>query len=506
MVPFAEFRRWLRAASVAERSVAAVGALAGLSLLTWLLVPGAHEDTNAQPAVPVAAGPAESVPATSSATVPASTPASINGAANGTPALGPTGAVTSTTTAATTGGCSTPPGSAPGVSAREIKVAIVLTEVIGPIGNSAVGVASTDDQRTWYEAVIGDINAKGGIACRKLVPQFFKANPADQNNLQQVCLDVVESGAYVVIDNGSYAYFPQKQCYALHEMPYFGGYFLSRSEIERSFPYLFNLNEFDTLMRNTILALHQIGFFDPANGFKKLGFVYQDCDKQLIDTAMKAIADVGLSSSLVTYSVGCPSTFASPADLQQAVLKFRQNGVTHVTTARFVGDIRNFTEIAQQQGFRPRYGFPDETIIDTTYGTQPPNYDNIANAIAITPGRSGEERTPGMTPSSGTQRCDAIYHAHGLPPTYKLPAGAGYVCDQLWMFLAAVTNTPTLQRSSLAAGLQRAKTVDFSYPGGPTDFSGTRVVTGGRFWRVAQFLPKCDCWQVIDRDFHPPFP
>jgi hypothetical protein len=505
MRSFTVFREWSRGSSPAERIGTLISASLAVALLAWLLVPGSVHDVAD---LATSGTPTDGVPTVGTipgSTAPGATPLPDGQATNpGAPsAAGPTA---STLAGAAVGsGCTSPPGSAPGVSAEQIKVGIVLTEVIGPIGNSAVGVAPTAQQQKWYEAVIDSINKGGGVACRKVVPQFFKANPADQSNLQQVCLDIVQSNAYVAIDNGAYAYFPQKQCYAQHEVPYFGGYYLTRTEMERSFPYLFNIAEFDVLMRNTILGLRQIGFFDPAKGFKKLGFVYQDCDSRLIDTTLKAIDEVGLTSSLVTYSVGCPSTFASPSDLAGAVLKFRQNGVTHVTTAHFIGDIRNFTQIAEQQGFRPRYGLPDDSLIDTTYGTQAPNYDNIANAIAITSGRSGEERTPGMTPSSGTQRCDAIYAAHGIAPTYKLPAGAGYACDALWMFQAAVNNAASLQRSALAAGLQRTKTIDFSYPGGPTDFSQPRVTTGGHFWRVAQFMPSCSCWQVVDREFHPPF-
>ena len=53
----------------------------------------------------------------------------------------------------------------------------------------------------------------------------------------------------------------------------------------------------------------------------------------------------------------------------------------------------------------------------------------------------------------------------------------------------------------LQAGLQRTKSIDFSYPQGANDFTGNRVTTGGQFWRVVQFMPSCKCWQVVQRDF-----
>ena len=59
---------------------------------------------------------------------------------------------------------------------------------------------------------------------------------------------------------------------------------------------------------------------------------------------------------------------------------------------------------------------------------------------------------------------------------------------------------------ALAVGLQRARSLDFSYPNGPNDFSGSQVTLGGEFWRVAQYFPDCSCWRVVDPAFHPNHP
>jgi hypothetical protein len=63
-----------------------------------------------------------------------------------------------------------------------------------------------------------------------------------------------------------------------------------------------------------------------------------------------------------------------------------------------------------------------------------------------------------------------------------------------------------MQRNALAAGLQKAKSIDVSFPVGPNDFSANGETTGGQFWRPVQFKPACKCWQVIDRTFKPSFP
>jgi hypothetical protein len=184
--------------------------------------------------------------------------------------------------------------------------------------------------------------------------------------------------------------------------------------------------------------------------------------------------------------------------------------VTHVTESQFYPDFANFTKVAQQQGFKPKYGLADDGLvpISTSQGLND-DYNNIDGAIAITGDRYGEETTPGLAehPTAGTQRCNAIFAAKGRPPVYKQMVGFGGVaCDQLWMVQAAVSHAPSLERTALAAGLQASKTIDLSFPRGPADFSGPRVTYGGQFWRPEQFLKTCGCWRIVDPTFRPSFP
>jgi len=394
----------------------------------------------------------------------------------------------------------------PGVSATQIKIAVTLTNIVGPAANSIFGIAPPAEQQKWYEAQIDDLNKNGGIGCRKIVAQFYPTNPADQNELQQRCLQIVQSGVFAEVDNGSYAIYPQKHCFAQHKMPFFGGYMLWQSEIDSFYPYLFNISNLDTIDKNTVFALKDRGFFNmPAN--EKVGFTYRDCDKAIVSKWFAWFQQAGIPRSRVSaYNFGCPAVFASPSDIQAAVLQFRRDNVTRVTAHQIVGDWSNFTKVAQQQGFKPKYGLPDESMIDVAYGSQAGDPNNIVDAIAITMGRSGEEHTPGSVPSPGTAKCNAIYGAHGIDPVYKLAPGAGYVCTQLWMFQAAINNAPALHGQALAAGLQKAKSIESSYPAGPNNFTGVRATTGGQFWRVAEFKAACKCWQVTDPTFHPSYP
>ena len=520
LTPFQVFRLWARRAPTGERLAAAMASVLILALLVWVLVPtsGADSDalsTDTAVALPTGGTAAATAEGAKGAVgVPARNPArGQSGPAVGAGSIasrsgaGPVPGASPTAVNATRPGrpASCPGGTAVGVSDKSIEIAVILVAIVGPAANSIFGIATPAEQRRFYEAAIAEVNASGGVGCRRLQAKFFEANSADQNDLHRVCLEINAANVYAVLDAGAYAQFPLVDCYARARLPYFTAFLLADRQRSQYYPYLFAFNTSDRLYRDAVLALRSRGYFDRAKGFEKLGFVYRTCDKVLIDNQTKLLREI-VGSDVVTYDFGCPNALASPSDIQQAVLKFKSAGVTHVTTAAMVGDFANFTKTAEQQGFRPRYGIADDSVISLSYGTLRPDYNNIANTIAIAENRNGEERTPGTKRTAGTVRCDAALQKYGnLGTTYKLSATAGNACSLVWMFDAAVENATTIERTGLAPGLQRAKAVEFSFPQGPNDLSGVRNTTGGQFWRPVQFYKSCDCWRVLEAKYRPSF-
>jgi len=486
--------------------------------LAWVLVPASASRTGSP--VGLAAGSA-----------PQQAPAVVPGGRPSAPATGPGGSASGVGTPPGTGasrapGGGVPPapstgvsapsvgpiktcpsGSAPGLSASRIKVAVLLVSIAGPAGNGVFGVPSPAAQQSYYQAAIDAVNTRGGVACRQVVAQYYEANPADQNDLRQKCLDISDAGVFAVLDAGVYAQFPLVDCYAQHKIPYFGSYLLAGSQQRAGYPYLFSFNLLDTVYRDAVFALRDRGYFTSANGFSKLGFIYHDCDSKLVDHFKGWLAQAGVSSSqLVPYSVGCPTALTTADVLQQAILKFQREGVTHLTSLAFVGDFASFTRIAQQQGFKPKYGLADDAVVPLSYGSQPPDPDNIDGAIAITGSRAGENTTPGSTPTAGTARCNEAFKRKGIGPVYSLPASAGNACSNVWMFVAAASHAGSLARDALASGLTAAKSTELSYPVGPNDFSPPGTTTGGQYWGPLQFRKSCRCWQLIDRAFQRTYP
>ena len=536
MTPFQQFRLWLRRAPVGERAVAAVAAAMVLLLVLVLLPSSAGSEASetlaggGDPAVTeevaavgpggTAAGDGTRVQAPGSvapadATGAGSTSVSTGAADSATGGVPQTGTGPSSTAAAAGGTTATgpaagpakasrscPQGKAPGVTEKKMKIAVIMTKIVGPAANALFGVATPEQQREYWKRVLDDVNANGGAGCRELVPTFYEANPADNTNLQEVCLDIVGSGAFAALDTQAYAQFPVVECYPRNKVPYFGGYFASETIRARSFPYLFQFNSMDQAHKDAVFALRDRGFFQKENGFTRLAFPHKSCDSQLIKKMRSWLGQAGVRpSQIVEFDFGCANGLASPSTIQQAILTFQREGATSLTYANLVGDFGNFTRIAEQQGYRPRYGLPNDALISVSKGSVRQDPDNIANAIAIDQGRYAEETTPGTKPTAATARCSAIMKED----VYDLPNIAGKTCNMAWIFMAAVDNAPQLARTALAAGLQRAGSVEFSYPQGPNTFAAPRTTTGGQFWRPTRFTRSCACWRVTDAAFKPSY-
>ncbi|HET6810025.1 MAG TPA: hypothetical protein VFH50_03350 [Acidimicrobiales bacterium] len=530
MSPFRQLRSWQGRASVAEQASAAVGAVLVVAVVAWLLVPPTGTGAPASVAVGgtgAAAGSTGAGGSGSSSSSPGAgalgtgsstgggvgspagggaVPASGSGGAAGATGAAPSGGGAPVAAGTGAGGCVSPPGGDQGVTQSQIRIAVILIQLVGPAANSTFGIPPPATQQADVQDVVDSINASGGVACRKLVPVFFTGDPADTSNLQQTCVNIIQAQPFFVVDLGAYYTYPQLAvCYPQAHIGYVNTGGLSLSQQRQFYPYDWGLFLYDNLYRDTVFGLKQRGFFSPSSGFRKLGVMYTSCLPDLPKQFTGWLNQAGVpSSAIVGHDVGCPTAFDSPGDLEQAILTFKQQGVTNVTFVHDTADFSNFTTIAQQQGFTPKYGIGDEGIVAISYGSQKPNYQNIANAVAITTYRYGEERTPGYPPGAGTQRCNAIFAAKGQPPVYQQPIGqGGIVCSLLWMVQGAIQHEPSLLRSNVAAGLQASKSVDFSFPYGPNDFSAPGTSTAGQFWRVDQFLPSCSCWQVVDRNYHP---
>jgi hypothetical protein len=305
------------------------------------------------------------------------------------------------------------------------------------------------------------------------------------------------------LDTGAYANSTLETCYGQNRIPYFTSYILPDSIRKQYYPYLFSFGTYDRIYHDTIFALKARGVFSKSHGFKKLGLFYRSCFGDIVNEVQGWLRQAGVKS-IDTFSLGCPQALANPLDVQNAVAKFKRDGVTNVFGIQALADLGTFTNDAQSQGYHPHYDLADDELVTVTQSGSftKPNAANFNGALAIAFARDGEENTPRLHPTAGTRRCNQIMATHGIKSSPGEKYAAGNACDDVWMFAAAVNHAPSIQPNALAAGLQAAKSVTFSFPQAPNYFGAAGETAAGEYWRPVQFAASCGCWHVVSAGFH----
>ena len=534
MSQYLQFRSWLHDSSPAEKKLAAGVLVVALGLVGWALAPSggtggsltaggtavggnqaaAGRSGAAGPAAGTASGPAGAPagaaggtaigggrPASTSAGGPAAGPGAPSGAvpvAPGTGAASPCGQLNSSDT---------------GVTPTQIKVADVLLNLAGAIGNSAVEQPSPQIQQQMAQAVVDDINAHGGVACRKLSVTYYQANPIDPTSTQNICLQIQQAGVFAVI--GGFAY-PQgaNDCLAQQRIPVMANLGPTPSEGRQYFPYYMSIGP-DPVQdyKNAILGMRDRGFFTPAQGFQKLAILEDDCSVEINQAVYGFLLQAGVPpGKIVKNDFSCPSGgFASPGDMSNFATQDNLQHVTNVVEVTGGGSFKEFTSAAQSQGYKPKYLVSNYNgFMITATGSTGPDPNNFDGTVATTDSKYGEFGAPGLS-DPATQACIALFARHNLPASYITGSyyGGGN-CNTFELFAAAASHDPGPTRAALAQGLGQVGRFNEAYPNADSIYKapGTFApvtVSGGDFWWTVRFSASCTCWKVIDPSLHPTY-
>jgi hypothetical protein len=487
-----------------------------LGLAAWVLAPTGSDSTRTVAATTgaagteaAAAGPGAAAGTATSEAAGASAssssgPATVPGAAAATGGRQP-GAAASTSTG---GAC--PPGG-PGTTDKTISIAVSLLDLAGPIGNGAAGQASADDSQKMAQAVIADINGRGGVACRTLSAKYYKLNPIGADQGRSGCIQILQDKPALVVDLGGFA-FPQGAylCIPQQRVPILTNSTVLAAEVKKFLPYLASggLGELATVARDTVFGLRERGFFDPAKGFKKLGLLVDQCSPGTNQAFDAALAKAGVTAAQISkYEFACPANgFPSPTDMAAAVGQHQRDGVTHVIPITGGGASKTYSEAANSQLFHPRYAVSDyqgNTVTATS--NLHPNADNFDGALAMTTGTFGMDTTPGVALDPGTKRCQGIAVKAGFPPD-QVFKGAGSVCSLLWTAQAAFGHARSLTPTAILPGLFDAGTIQAAYSNADVTFRAPDKLYAGDTWTPVEWHKNCLCWFQLERTRRPSFP
>jgi hypothetical protein len=288
--------------------------------------------------------------------------------------VAPGSSTTVTSTDVRTGGSGGATVTARGLTATQISIGVVTTQDAATVGKS-IGAENLvgGDHVAEIDALLKHINSRGGIAGRKAVAVYQDVRTSDSTSApaaaaQAACDGLTEDKqVFAVISivgnlNNDVMY----QCMSKHHTPFFGVDLAPHhaSAFAKYAPHVYGAHTLvlERLVPTLVSRLAAQSYFsgwDTAAGAPsavpaKVGVLYADADPGYLQLAKSALSRAGHPAA---DSFGYKSDLSTlGSQMQSAVLQFRQHGVTHVLIEESDG-VLFFLPAAENQSYRPRYGF-----------------------------------------------------------------------------------------------------------------------------------------------------
>lgn len=357
-------------------------------------------------------------------------------------------------TGAGSGGSSAAPGAA---DTSPISLGFLTTET----GNAAalgVNTGSAISGRAMTEALVKALNAKGGLAGRKINPVIAGTDTASVNwetDFAAACASFTQDNNVAAVLGYAFAFFDSfETCLSKAKVVHLSaGYNTSDVVGLKQYPYYIATasQNFDRYYESTFGAAVATKYMTPAN---TLGVLRGGCPADTRSwerTGAPTAERLGIKVAIVevmTCINGASGTGAVISQIQSAVLRFRSRGVDTVMVEG--PPIIIFSSAAESQGWRPRYlvsSFSGGAAL--TGNVTPEQIVNIHGfgwipSLDVLPPNQPARR-PAQT------RCMDLLRSQGITPTAHGDINAAYLlCDSVFMYEAALKAT---NGNSAAAGV-----------------------------------------------------
>ena len=404
----------------------------------------------------------------------------------------------------------------PGVTATSIHLGIPWCSDCSS-ANAALGAGGEDygDPREYYKVALEDVNSRGGVLGRKLVPVWHEIS-ASQNidaSSQAMCETFFKDNkVLMVFMRGEIVYECAKKAGAL---VYGGG--ASGPTFER-YPNMFAPASIrlERLGAVTVKAMVKAGWHKPEPKWPtgNIGLITWESNdyKYAMEKGwLPALREMGLKETDVRY-VAVPQSDKSLADasaaISSAVLAFREQGIDHVFIADGAAGIFTGTGLtfmflnnAKSQRYYPRYGF--NTNNSPGWSNLPA--DQQSGMLAVDSLDTERINDEGIALNPQRERCWAMMKKKGLRVTDGQPTGlvAIAACETAWFteaLLKRATSGTTLPQL-IAAG----ESLGTSYRSPYT--YGTRLQKGQHdgtaLFRNSRFDDACACMKYSSKPYEP---
>lgn len=384
-------------------------------------------------------------------------------------------------------------------------------------GNAALGAAGAapGDARDYYNAVIAEVNARGGVLGRTFKGVYGELRASSTQSVDQqyqaLCdLWFKDNKVFSVNANNEVVY----ECSAKAGAVVLGGG--GTAPVYARNPHLIAPTSIriERLSEATVEAMVKLRWHVPDTTWPtgKIGVITWDSDEYKYAYAQgleKALVRNGLKAEQVAYvqvSQSANSLSDSSAAINNAVLSFQARGIDHVLIQdgpaglfKGAGLTLLFLQSAENQGYRPRYGFN----ANNAPGNSALPARQQRGMLAITNSNFEPSSDEGIAPNQARERCFAVMNKARVDVSSDATqVQAAQACDYVWFMEQTLRRAGTPTRSAFLQavdGTGTAFAASFVY--------GTRLQPGRRdgaeLFRTSRFDDGCSCMRYTSKPFAP---
>lgn len=384
-----------------------------------------------------------------------------------------------------------------GVSADTITIGIGLID-LGGVSEAGFGVGLRGDEDKVAAAFTKDLSSRG-VHGRKVASHVYSVDPLDNSDARAACLKATETDkVFAYVDTLSQGNASQQACISNeHKVPLITPTPLSAQFQAQAAGYQMSPIQNDNRsVKDAVLRAAQLGLFDSAKGFTKLGLLNDGCAPPVNADAKAALASVGVGADKVSeFTLDCDPNSAL-RQISTAVLTHKRADVSlvfHVT--QFI-QVQTYVSTAKAQAFHPAYMVSDFGGLTADVSVENFDREEWDGAVGITSSHTGETRVGKPLPLL-LRECNKVLVANGLKPMTNVSGSDGlaaYLCETIHLFEALARLVgPELTRAGLVAALPKIGTFRGAY----TDtavFDRPGKQSGGDTVAVVTWSKDCSCY------------
>jgi hypothetical protein len=343
-------------------------------------------------------------------------------------------------------GSGTVAAAAPGITDTKIFVGAPWSDA-GAANQAFAGAALNSDLREPMNAIIKEVNSQGGIAGRKVEPIYHSYDATSSQTIDQQ--DQAACARYTQ-DNKVFAILADsdilQQCAEKAGAVTLSVTSTSLPEDFQRYPHFIEISGMNLIRVGdvTIAGLHREGYFDKG---AKLGLVtwdepnYRDAIERGF---VPALRKKGITPATDTAYISSPQTAddlaAASADVNNAVLRFQSQGITHVmlidgSTPLCRGACLGILWLrrSESQNYRPRYGFNAGNAASLAHEQGVYPTEQVRRSIAVEWDDSDKAADEGWKLNKARERCYAIMRKHNVSlDNGNKEADARTACEFIW--------------------------------------------------------------------------